>query len=133
MSTSHCILTIKEGCGFHNELSGMRVPLDFLGILLSDLDLVAMRPGGGLFFQSHRGNQTVSCPAEAKTVKRISYARGGAHGGAGGAGRPRKLAGSYDIAEELEIDHKAVLTHLNKAGYTKKLDIWSHTSSLKEI
>ncbi|GBP10461.1 Histone-lysine N-methyltransferase SETMAR [Eumeta japonica] len=29
---------------------------------------------------------------------------------------------SYDIAEELGIDHKTVLTHLRKAGCTKKLD-----------
>ncbi|WP_337239668.1 hypothetical protein, partial [Vibrio cholerae] len=31
---------------------------------------------------------------------------------------------SYDVAEELGIDPKTVLTHLKKAGYTKKLDIW---------
>ncbi|KAJ0183809.1 hypothetical protein K1T71_000232 [Dendrolimus kikuchii] len=31
---------------------------------------------------------------------------------------------SYDIAGELGIDHKTVLAHLKKAGYTKKLDIW---------
>lgn len=31
---------------------------------------------------------------------------------------------SYDVAEELAIDHRTVLTHLNKVGYTKKLDIW---------
>ncbi|GBP12525.1 Histone-lysine N-methyltransferase SETMAR [Eumeta japonica] len=31
----------------------------------------------------------------------------------------------YDIAEELRMDHKTVLTHLNKAGYTKKLDTWA--------
>lgn len=30
---------------------------------------------------------------------------------------------SYDIAEELGIDRKTVLTHLKKSGYTKKLDI----------
>ncbi|KAJ0180109.1 hypothetical protein K1T71_004700 [Dendrolimus kikuchii] len=30
----------------------------------------------------------------------------------------------YDIAGELGIDHKTVLAHLKKAGYTKKLDIW---------
>ncbi|GBP94264.1 Histone-lysine N-methyltransferase SETMAR [Eumeta japonica] len=29
---------------------------------------------------------------------------------------------SYDIAEELNIDHKTVLTHLKKARYTKMLD-----------
>ncbi|KAJ0170385.1 hypothetical protein K1T71_014313 [Dendrolimus kikuchii] len=28
------------------------------------------------------------------------------------------------LAEELGIDHKTVLLHLKKAGYTKKLDIW---------
>ncbi|KAJ0171809.1 hypothetical protein K1T71_012572 [Dendrolimus kikuchii] len=31
---------------------------------------------------------------------------------------------SYDVARELGIDHKTVLAHLKKAGYTKKLDIW---------
>ncbi|KAJ0176139.1 hypothetical protein K1T71_008313 [Dendrolimus kikuchii] len=31
---------------------------------------------------------------------------------------------SYDVAGELGIDHKTVLAHLKKAGYTKKLDIW---------
>ncbi|KAJ0184081.1 hypothetical protein K1T71_000504 [Dendrolimus kikuchii] len=31
---------------------------------------------------------------------------------------------SYDVAGELAIDHKTVLAHLKKAGYTKKLDIW---------
>ncbi|KAJ0176860.1 hypothetical protein K1T71_008039 [Dendrolimus kikuchii] len=31
---------------------------------------------------------------------------------------------SYDLAGELGIDHKTVLAHLKKAGYTKKLDIW---------
>ncbi|GBP71537.1 Histone-lysine N-methyltransferase SETMAR [Eumeta japonica] len=31
---------------------------------------------------------------------------------------------SYDIAEELAIDHITVLTHLEKAGYIKKLDTW---------
>ncbi|KAJ0177711.1 hypothetical protein K1T71_006584 [Dendrolimus kikuchii] len=31
---------------------------------------------------------------------------------------------SYDVAEELGIDHKPVLAHLKKAGYIKKLDIW---------
>ncbi|KAJ0175683.1 hypothetical protein K1T71_008842 [Dendrolimus kikuchii] len=31
---------------------------------------------------------------------------------------------SYDVAGELGIDHKTVLAHLEKAGYTKKLDIW---------
>ncbi|KAL0880854.1 hypothetical protein ABMA27_002037 [Loxostege sticticalis] len=31
---------------------------------------------------------------------------------------------SYDVAEELGIDHKTVLAHLKKTGYTKKLDIW---------
>ncbi|GBP68542.1 Histone-lysine N-methyltransferase SETMAR [Eumeta japonica] len=30
---------------------------------------------------------------------------------------------SYEIAEELGIDHKTVLTLLKKATYTKKLDI----------
>ncbi|GBP06862.1 Histone-lysine N-methyltransferase SETMAR [Eumeta japonica] len=29
---------------------------------------------------------------------------------------------SYDIAEELRIDHKTVWIHLKKAGHTKKLD-----------
>ncbi|KAJ0180366.1 hypothetical protein K1T71_003770 [Dendrolimus kikuchii] len=31
---------------------------------------------------------------------------------------------SYDVAGELGIDHKTVLAHLKKVGYTKKLDIW---------
>lgn len=31
---------------------------------------------------------------------------------------------SYDIAEELDVDHKTVLRHLQKSGYKKKLDIW---------
>ncbi|KAL0852235.1 hypothetical protein ABMA28_000453 [Loxostege sticticalis] len=31
---------------------------------------------------------------------------------------------SYDAAEELGIDHKTVLAHLKKTGYTKMLDIW---------
>ncbi|KAA5590705.1 hypothetical protein F3H15_36350, partial [Pseudomonas aeruginosa] len=31
---------------------------------------------------------------------------------------------SYDVAEELQIDHKTVLVHLKSTGYTKKLDIW---------
>ncbi|GBP13285.1 Histone-lysine N-methyltransferase SETMAR [Eumeta japonica] len=31
---------------------------------------------------------------------------------------------SYDIAEDLGIDCKRVLTRLNKAGYTKRLDTW---------
>ncbi|GBP22223.1 Histone-lysine N-methyltransferase SETMAR [Eumeta japonica] len=37
---------------------------------------------------------------------------------------------SYDIAEELEIDHKTDLTYLKKAGYTKSSMPESHTSSL---
>ena len=31
---------------------------------------------------------------------------------------------SYDIAEELIVDHKTVLRELRKSGYKKKLDIW---------
>ena len=31
---------------------------------------------------------------------------------------------SYDIAEELDVDHKTVIHHLRKSGYKKKLDIW---------
>ncbi|GBP74867.1 Histone-lysine N-methyltransferase SETMAR [Eumeta japonica] len=34
------------------------------------------------------------------------------------------LINSYDIAEELKTDHKTVLTHLQKAGYTKKHVTW---------
>ena len=30
----------------------------------------------------------------------------------------------YDIPEELDVDHKTVLRHLQKSGYKKKLDIW---------
>ena len=29
---------------------------------------------------------------------------------------------SYDIAEELDVDHKTVLRHLRKSGYKKKLN-----------
>ncbi|KAL0839102.1 hypothetical protein ABMA28_017081 [Loxostege sticticalis] len=31
---------------------------------------------------------------------------------------------SYDVAEQLGIDHKTVLAHLKTTWYTKKLDIW---------
>ena len=31
---------------------------------------------------------------------------------------------SYDIAEELDVDHKTVLRHLRKSRYKKTLDIW---------
>ncbi|GBP44837.1 hypothetical protein EVAR_75706_1 [Eumeta japonica] len=31
---------------------------------------------------------------------------------------------SYDLAEELAMDQKTILVHLNKAGHTKKLDNW---------
>ncbi|CAH2216963.1 jg20785 [Pararge aegeria aegeria] len=31
---------------------------------------------------------------------------------------------TYNVAEELGIDHKTVLEHLKITGYTKKLDIW---------
>ncbi|KAJ0182863.1 hypothetical protein K1T71_002232 [Dendrolimus kikuchii] len=31
---------------------------------------------------------------------------------------------SYDVAGEMGIDHKTVLAHFKKSGYTKKLDIW---------
>ncbi|XP_015189019.1 PREDICTED: histone-lysine N-methyltransferase SETMAR-like [Polistes dominula] len=31
---------------------------------------------------------------------------------------------SHDIGKELNIDHKTVLNHLEKAGYKKKLDVW---------
>ncbi|KAJ0171889.1 hypothetical protein K1T71_012652 [Dendrolimus kikuchii] len=30
----------------------------------------------------------------------------------------------YNVVGELGLDHKTVLAHLKKAGYTKKLDIW---------
>ncbi|GBP55832.1 hypothetical protein EVAR_38429_1 [Eumeta japonica] len=40
---------------------------------------------------------------------------------------------SYDIVETLRIDDKTVLTHLKKAGYTKKSILGSHTSALKEM
>jgi len=30
---------------------------------------------------------------------------------------------SYNIAKELNIDHKTVLGHLRKNGYTKKFDV----------
>ncbi|XP_067206337.1 histone-lysine N-methyltransferase SETMAR-like [Linepithema humile] len=41
---------------------------------------------------------------------------------------------SYDIAKELNIDHKTVLGHLRKAGYTKKLDVWvPHDLTLKNV
>lgn len=39
-----------------------------------------------------------------------------------------------DIAKELNIDHKTVLSHLHKVGYTKKLDVWvPHELSLKNL
>jgi len=31
---------------------------------------------------------------------------------------------SYDIDKELNINHKTVLNHLEKAGYKKELDVW---------
>ena len=31
---------------------------------------------------------------------------------------------SYDIAKELDVNHKIVLRYLQKSGYKKKLDIW---------
>ena len=35
---------------------------------------------------------------------------------------------------KLGIDHKTVMSHLRKAGYKKKLDIWvPHELSLKNI
>lgn len=41
---------------------------------------------------------------------------------------------SYDIAKALNIDHKTVLRHLHKAGYTKKLDVWvPHDLTLKNL
>jgi len=41
---------------------------------------------------------------------------------------------SYDIAKELNIDHKTIKGHLRKAGYTKKLNIWvSHDLILKNL
>ncbi|KAJ0174156.1 hypothetical protein K1T71_010302 [Dendrolimus kikuchii] len=40
---------------------------------------------------------------------------------------------SYDVAGEVGIDHKTVLAHLKKAGYTKKLDIWLITGDEKWI
>ncbi|GBP06005.1 Histone-lysine N-methyltransferase SETMAR [Eumeta japonica] len=35
-----------------------------------------------------------------------------------------RVISSYDIAEELGIDHKRVLIHLKKVGYTKEVDTW---------
>ncbi|GBP76938.1 hypothetical protein EVAR_53820_1 [Eumeta japonica] len=40
---------------------------------------------------------------------------------------------SYDATKELGIDHKRVLTHLKKGGYTKSSRLGSHTSSLREM
>ncbi|GBP64269.1 Histidine decarboxylase [Eumeta japonica] len=40
---------------------------------------------------------------------------------------------SYNIAEQLEIDHKTALTHLKKLDIQKSSILGSHTSSLKEI
>ena len=34
-----------------------------------------------------------------------------------------RLISSYDIAEELDVNHKTVLRHLLKSGYKKKLNI----------
>ena len=43
-----------------------------------------------------------------------------------------RLISSYDVAEELGIDHKTVLAHLKKTGYTKSSIFGYLTSSLKE-
>ncbi|GFT29646.1 histone-lysine N-methyltransferase SETMAR [Trichonephila clavipes] len=32
---------------------------------------------------------------------------------------------SCSITQELKIDHKTVLSHLRKAGFKKKLDVWA--------
>ncbi|TLM46466.1 hypothetical protein FEC32_18915 [Acinetobacter baumannii] len=39
------------------------------------------------------------------------------------SGQDRHIS-SYDVTEELGIDHKIVMANLKKTGYTKKLDIW---------
>ena len=36
---------------------------------------------------------------------------------------------SYDIAEELDVDHKTVIRHLRRYG-TRKLDIWISRDTL---
>ena len=38
----------------------------------------------------------------------------------------------YDIAEELDVDHKTVLRHLRKSGYKKNLTFGYHIISLRE-
>ncbi|KAG5348438.1 SETMR methyltransferase, partial [Acromyrmex charruanus] len=41
---------------------------------------------------------------------------------------------SYDIAKELNIDHKTVLGCLRKAGYIKMLNVWmSHDLTVKNL
>ncbi|GBP44537.1 hypothetical protein EVAR_86760_1 [Eumeta japonica] len=42
-------------------------------------------------------------------------------------------SGSYDIAKELRIDHKTVMTHLQKLDIQIRSILGSHTSSLKEV
>jgi len=42
--------------------------------------------------------------------------------------------GSHDIGKELNIDHKTVLNHLEKAGYKKKVDVWvPHDLTVKNL
>lgn len=36
-----------------------------------------------------------------------------------------EIISSYDIGKVLNIDHKAVLNHLEKAGYKEKFDVWA--------
>jgi len=40
---------------------------------------------------------------------------------------------SYNITEELNIDHKTVFEHLHKAEHIKKLDIWVPHYLLKHL
>ena len=41
---------------------------------------------------------------------------------------------SYEIGKQLNIDHKTVLNHLQKAGYKKKLDVWvPHDLTVKNL
>ncbi|GFX62836.1 histone-lysine N-methyltransferase SETMAR [Trichonephila clavipes] len=40
---------------------------------------------------------------------------------------------SRSIAQELKIDHKTVLNHLHKVGFKKKLDVWEHKLTPKNM
>jgi len=48
--------------------------------------------------------------------------------------KENRQVNSYDITKEININHKTVLGHLRKIGYTKKFDVWvSHNLTLKNL